>query len=82
MVREEVVSDSPVPSFLQLYPEGCRGLYLATQVRVTDSLVSAIKRTSSRVMFNANETWSEKDKQTINVKTTRNNLGNLSNTIS
>lgn len=33
-------------------------------------------------MFNANETWSEKDKQTINLKTTRNNLGNLSNTIS
>ena len=33
-------------------------------------------------MFNANETWSEKDKQIINVKTTRNNWGNLSNTIS
>ena len=33
-------------------------------------------------MFNAKETWSEKDKQIINVKTTRNNLGNLSNTIS
>ena len=28
-------------------------------------------------MFNGNETWTEKDKRIINVKTTRNNLGKL-----
>ena len=44
---------------------------------MTDSLGSAIKRTSSRPMFNGNETWTEKDKRIINVKTTRNNLGKL-----
>ena len=30
-------------------------------------------------MFRGNETWSEKDKHLINVKTTRNNLGKLIN---
>ena len=44
---------------------------------MTDSLGSAIKRTSSRPMFRGKETWSEKDKHLINVKTTRNNLGKL-----
>ena len=44
---------------------------------MTDSVGSAIKRTSSRPMFNGNETWTEKDKRIINVKTTRNNLGKL-----
>ena len=77
MVREAVVSDSPVPSLLQLYPEGCRGLYLATQVKVTDSLVSAITKTSSKLTLNGNETWSVKDKQILDVKTKRSNLGKL-----
>ena len=77
MVREAVASDSPVPSLLQLYPEGCRGPYLATQVRVTDSLVSAITKTSSKLTLNGNETWSGKDKQILDVKTTRSNLGKL-----
>ena len=44
---------------------------------MTDSLGSAIKRTSSRAMLRGNETWTEKDKHLINVKTTRNNLGKL-----
>ena len=44
---------------------------------MTDSLGSAIKRTSSRPMLRGNETWTEKDKHQINVKTTRNNLGKL-----
>ena len=44
---------------------------------MTDSLGSAIKRTSSRPMCKGNETWTEKDKRIINVKTTRNNLGKL-----
>ena len=42
---------------------------------MTDSLGSAIKRTSSRAMLRGNETWTEKDKHLINVKTTRNNVG-------
>ena len=77
MVREEVVSDSPVPSLLQLYPEGCRGPYQATQVKVTYSLVSAVTKTSSKLTLNSNETWSGKDKQILDVKTTRSNLGKL-----
>ena len=77
MVREAVASDSPFPSLLQLYPEGCRGPYLATQVKVTDSLVSAITKTSSKLTLNGNETWSGKDKQILDVKTTRRNLGKL-----
>ena len=44
---------------------------------MADSLGSAIKRTSSRAMLRGNETWTEKDKHLINVKTTRNNLGKL-----
>ena len=44
---------------------------------MTDSLGSAIKRTSSRAMLRGNETWTEKDKHLINVKTTRNNLAKL-----
>ena len=44
---------------------------------MTDSLGSTIKRTSSRPMLRGNETWTEKDKHQINVKTTRNNLGKL-----
>ena len=77
MVREAVESDSPVPSLLQLYPEGCRGPYQATQVKVTESLVSAFTKTSSKLTLNGNETWSGKDKQILDVKTTRSNLGKL-----
>ena len=44
---------------------------------MTDSLGSTIKRTSSRPMLRGNETWTEKDKHQINVKTTRNNLEKL-----